>query len=185
MSNGVAGGKNSIIFLYFHCFPHNSLLSAQHDNLIRCVLLPWLWIVQNSARHCSWLRYTFYYAQNMHSTYTKVFRLNGNSEIGAHMWTWISNLSCLRHLLWSTAFANLKSFTCFPEQVRTTFWGTVCPSSYRKYIRQITQPYPIQIRKIAVQICGNFWVTQYHLIPGRTPSSRIIPLGSTRFRLWL
>ena len=22
--------------------------------------------------------------------------------------------------------------------------------------------FPIQIRKITVQICGNFWVTQYH-----------------------
>ena len=37
------------------------------------------------------------------------------------------------------------------------FWATGWPRSNRKYILHITQ----QMHKITVQICGNFWVTQY------------------------
>ena len=39
--------------------------------------------------------------------------------------------------------------------------GTGWPRSYRKHNLQITQPSPIQTRKITeLQSCGNFWVTQ-------------------------
>ena len=49
--------------------------------------------------------------------------------------------------------------------LRTNLCYTGWPRSYRKYIQQITHhaTSPIQIRKITVQICGNFWVTQYDL----------------------
>ena len=38
-----------------------------------------------------------------------VLVLDGNVEIGAHVWSEISNLICLRHLFISRAVANLKS----------------------------------------------------------------------------
>ena len=54
------------------------------------------------------------------------------------------------------AFADGKS-TCFGDSGgRYTGW----PRRYRKYVLQITT-FPVQICKITVQICSNFWVTQY------------------------
>ena len=48
--------------------------------------------------------------------------LDGNSEMGAHVWTEIGNLIYLRHSFKSTGVRNLKLFTSYMCNV---FWGTI------------------------------------------------------------
>ena len=86
-----------------------------------------------------------------------VYILDGNSEHGAH--------AKEKKLLWGENTLSLYNQMSLTDQiteiapyVRTYFWGTGWPGSYRKYILQITQPSQYRYAKLRYRFavtCGS------------------------------